>query len=132
MDMLPQRRDEQLVIQVVEAPSNISLDEPGGSSPLVVDFLQGGMTSSPWSNVAWQKNIVTFSLSCQATGIYQFSRLQQTQIKQEIAGKSTDEALRLLLHKEGAQTAFIDGVDKAATLPGNSNSITITVLHPLT
>lgn len=83
------------------------------------------------TNVTMQNNSITLTLFCQAISIYQFSRLQQTQIKQEIAGKSMDEALRLLLHSAGIQTAFIDGVDKAAALPRNTNSIAITVLHPL-
>jgi hypothetical protein len=55
--------------------------------------------------------------------IYTLSQEQQQRLKQSIAGKPKQEALLLLSHLPGIQSASIAGIDETSNLPKRDDLI---------
>ena len=65
----------------------------------------------------------TLAFSCQGMWIYTLSHTAQEHLKHLIAGKRKDQAVSVLSHAPGIQTASIAGVDDNERLPNNPSLI---------
>jgi len=65
----------------------------------------------------------TLAFSCQGMWVYMLSHTAQEHLKHLIAGKRKDQAISVLSHAPGIQTASIAGVDDNQSLPKNPSFI---------
>jgi hypothetical protein len=73
--------------------------------------------------------IPTLTFSCQGTWVYALSQEAQQQIKQRIAGKARQEAIKLLLSLPGIEKAPIRW-DEQTTLPESLDALHLVIVVP--
>lgn len=87
-------------------------------------YTMQGEVQASINRVSQKEVAVTLQTTIAATWGYQFTQMQQTQIKAQIAGKSKSQALHTLLHIPGIQTVSIE----SASLPTDVNRIHLVFL----
>ncbi len=71
---------------------------------------------------------VAVQIQCSGTWVYQFDQSDFQRLKHLIAGKSKEQAVKLLTHQEGVKRVTVDETD--ATIPTDTAHIHVLVMYP--
>ncbi len=116
--------------QAAQAIATILLKNDATSHPNATYTLTGN-TAATITQAAItdaQKGIITLSVQAQSTGIFQFSDTQKRNLVALIAGKTKQDAQKLLLQQPGVcQITITYSNSTMTTLPSNQRNITINV-----
>ncbi len=75
-----------------------------------------------------KREVARMTVHIEGTGLYQFSQQELQRIRQLLAGKTSSQAVRILLGLPGIQRATIEGVEENRSLPKDSSCIQVRIL----
>ena len=75
-----------------------------------------------------KREVARMNVHIEGTGLYQFSQQELQRIRQLLAGKTSSQAVRILLGLPGIQRVSIEGVEENRSLPKESSHIQVRIL----